>query len=182
MIYDLGDRRPVFEGNDHFIANNATIVGSVRLKAKASIWFNCVLRGDNDWIEIGERSNVQDGSVLHTDPGLMLIVGNDVTVGHKVMLHGCSIGNSSLIGIGSTVLNGASIGDNCIVGAHSLVTQNKSFPAGSLILGSPARVIRELNAEELRLVAHSAKVYVENSRCFRTMLTHSDSSDRGTSV
>jgi carbonic anhydrase/acetyltransferase-like protein (isoleucine patch superfamily) len=176
VIYDLGDRHPVFEG-DHFIAHNATIVGSVRLKAHASVWFNSVLRGDNDWIEIGERSNVQDGSVVHTDPGFRMVVGDDVTIGHKVILHGCSIGNNSLIGIGSTLLNGSAIGGNCIVGAHSLVTENKSFPEGTLIMGSPARVVRDLNAEEIALIGRSAEVYVENSKRFREMLAPSGMTD-----
>ena len=173
MIYDLGDRQPVFEG-DHFIADNATIVGNVLLKADASVWFNSVLRGDTDWIEIGKRSNVQDGSVLHTDAGIRLDVGDDVTIGHKVMLHGCSIGNNSLIGIGSTLLNGASIGGNCIVGACSLVTENKTFPEGTLIMGSPARVVRDLNAEEIASIGRSANFYVENGRQFRATLTRSE--------
>ena len=174
MIYALGDRRPTFESEAHFIADNATIIGSVHLKAEASVWFNCVLRGDNDRIEIGERSNIQDGSVLHTDPGFRLIVGDDVTVGHNVMLHGCRIGNNSLIGIGTTILNGASIGENCVVGAHSLITESKSFPAGSLILGSPAQFMRELSEEEIAQVTRSALVYVENSKRFRDQLTPLD--------
>lgn len=170
MIYDLGDRTPVFEGDGHFIADNATIIGSVRLGANASVWFNCVLRGDNDWLIIGARSNVQDGAVLHTDPGLELVVGSGVTIGHKVMLHGCTIGDNSLIGIGSTVLNGASIGSNCIVGAHALVTEDKAFPNGSLILGAPARVARELEAGEIELIRKSADIYVENAARFSSDL------------
>ena len=170
MIYTLGDRAPEFEGADHFVADNASIIGSVRLKDKASIWFNCVLRGDNDWLVVGERSNIQDGSVLHTDPGIKLIVGDGVTVGHKVMLHGCTIGNDSLIGIGSTVLNGAKIGRNCLVGAHALVTENKVFPDGSLILGAPASVVRELTDEELALIRRSADVYVDNAARFSKSL------------
>ena len=165
-MYALGDRQPVLEGKDHYIADNASIIGSVRLKDAASVWFNCVLRGDNDWIEIGERSNIQDGSVLHTDPGLKLTVGNNVTVGHKVMLHGCTIGNNTLIGIGSTILNGARVGDDCIVGAHALITENKTFPDGSLILGVPARVARQLTREEITAIGESANVYVENARRF----------------
>lgn len=170
MIYSLGDRSPAFEGDDHFVADNATIIGSVRLKPQSSVWFDTVLRGDNDWIEIGERSNVQDGSVLHTDPGFQLVVGADVTIGHRVMLHGCSIGNNCLVGIGSTMLNGSSIGDNCIVGANSLITENKSFPAGSLIMGSPARVVRELSADEIMQITQAALAYVENSKRFRLTL------------
>lgn len=170
MIYTLGDRAPVFEGAGHFVADSASLIGSVRLKDKASVWFNCVLRGDNDWLVIGERSNIQDGSVLHTDPGIELIVGDGVTVGHKVMLHGCEIGNDSLIGIGSTILNGAKIGANCLVGANSLITENKNFPDGSLILGSPAKVVRELSKEEIAHVRWSADVYVENAARFEASL------------
>ena len=170
MIYTLGDRAPEFEGAGHFIADNASVIGSVRLKDKASIWFNCVLRGDNDWLVVGERSNIQDGSVLHTDPGIKLVVGDGVTVGHKVMLHGCEIGNDSLIGIGSTVLNGAKIGKNCLVGAHALVTENKVFPDGSLILGAPASVVRELTDDERALIRRSADVYVDNAERFNRIL------------
>ena len=170
MIYTLGDRAPEFEGAGHFVADSASIIGSVRLKDKASIWFNCVLRGDNDWLVVGERSNIQDGSVLHTDPGIKLVVGDGVTVGHKVMLHGCEIGNDSLIGIGSTVLNGAKIGKNSLVGAHALITENKVFPDGSLILGAPASVVRELTDEELALIRRSADVYVDNAERFSKSL------------
>ena len=166
MIYTLGDRAPILEGAGHFIADNATIIGSVRLGDQASVWFNCVLRGDNDWLTIGARSNIQDGSVLHTDEGIELVVGAGVTVGHKVMLHGCSIGDNSLIGIGSSVLNGAKIGRDCLVGAHALVTENKVFPDRSLILGAPAKVVRELSDEEVAQIRWSADVYVRNASRF----------------
>ncbi len=166
MIYTLGDRAPILEGAGHFIADNATIIGSVRLGDQASVWFNCVLRGDNDWLTIGARSNIQDGSVLHTDEGIELFVGAGVTVGHKVMLHGCSIGDNSLIGIGSSVLNGAKIGRDCLVGAHALVTENKVFPDRSLILGAPAKVVRELSDEEVAQIRWSADVYVRNASRF----------------
>jgi carbonic anhydrase/acetyltransferase-like protein (isoleucine patch superfamily) len=170
MMQALGDRAPVLEGSGHFVADNATIIGSVRLKDQSSIWFNCVLRGDNDWLEVGERSNIQDGCILHTDPGIPLVVGNGVTVGHRVMLHGCQVGDNSLIGIGSTLLNGSVIGNNCIVGAHSLVTEGKEFPDGSLILGSPARVARELSDEEIAHIGWSADVYVQNAARFNEQL------------
>lgn len=163
MIHALGDRTPVFAGGGHFVADTATIIGTVRLGDRASVWYNCVLRGDNDWITIGERSNIQDGSVLHTDPGLELVVGNGVTIGHKVMLHGCTIGDDSLIGIGSTVLNGAKIGRNTIVGAHALVTENKQFPDGVMLLGAPAKVARELTEQEIAMIRYSADHYVENA-------------------
>lgn len=164
MIGRLGERVPQLAGGGHFIAPNATVIGSVRLMANSSIWFNAVLRGDNDWIEIGENSNVQDGSVLHTDPGFPLTIGNGVTVGHKAMLHGCLVGDNSLVGIGSTVLNGAEIGRNSLVGAHSLITEGKSFPDGVLILGSPAKVVRELEPEEIEMLRVSAQIYVDNGR------------------
>jgi carbonic anhydrase/acetyltransferase-like protein (isoleucine patch superfamily) len=163
VIHTLGDRAPAFEGHGHFVADNATLIGTVRLRDQASVWYNCVLRGDNDWIDIGERSNIQDGSVLHTDPGLELVVGNDVTVGHKVMLHGCSIGDESLIGIGATVLNGARIGRHTIIGAHALVTENKAFPDGVMLLGAPARVTRELTDDEIGLIRLSAEHYAKNA-------------------
>ncbi len=170
MIHSLGDRRPEILGDGHFIADNATVVGSVSLGDKSSVWFNCVLRGDNDWIKIGERSNVQDGSVLHTDPGLELVVGTGCTIGHKVMLHGCRIGDNTLIGIGTTILNGAVIGKNCVVGAHTLVTENKEFPAGSLVLGAPARVARSLSDDEIAMIGRSADVYVANAQRFNEQL------------
>lgn len=166
----LGGRAPVLEGGGHFLADNASIIGSVRLKDQSSVWFHSVLRGDNDWLEVGERSNIQDGCILHTDPGIPLVIGNGVTVGHRVMLHGCRVGDNSLIGIGSTLLNGAAIGKNCIVGAHSLVTENKAFPDGSLILGSPARVARELSDEEIAHIGWSADIYVKNAQRFNEQL------------
>ena len=170
MIYALGEREPVFEGSGHFVADNATLIGSVRLGDRASVWFNCVLRGDNDWLTVGPRSNIQDGSVLHTDPGLELVIGAGVTVGHKVMLHGCTVGDNSLIGIGSTVLNGARIGSNSVVGAHALVTEGKEFPDRVLILGAPAKVVRELEAAEIAEIRRSADVYVENAARFSSDL------------
>lgn len=166
MIFSLGYRRPNLERDEHFIAPTATIIGSVTLKPGASVWFNAVLRGDNDLIEIGVNSNIQDGAVLHTDPGIELIVGDYVTVGHQVMLHGCTIGDNSLIGIGSVVLNGARIGSSCIVGARSLITEGKEFPDGVLILGSPAKVVRDLQAQELDFLKTAADVYVQNSQRF----------------
>ena len=170
MIYALGDRSPELVGDGHFVAPNATVIGHVRLLPEASVWFNCVLRGDNEPIEVGAGSNVQDGCVLHTDPGFPLTIGANVTVGHKVMLHGCTIGDNSLVGIGSTILNGATIGRHCLVGAHSLVTEGKSFPDGSLILGSPARVLRELSDEEIAGMTESARHYVANAARFNTSL------------
>lgn len=170
MIYSLGDLVPVLEGDGQFVADNATIVGNVRLKANASIWFNAVLRGDNDWIVVGANSNVQDAAVLHADPGIPLDIGDGVTAGHRVMLHGCTIGDNSLIGIGSIVLNHARVGRNCIVGANSLITEGKEYPDGVLIVGSPAKVVRDLSEDEIRHNAWSANHYVQNARRFLAQL------------
>lgn len=172
MIYSLEDRAPVLEGAGHFIAENATVIGRVRLKACVNIWFNAVLRGDNDWIVIGENSNIQDASVLHVDPDAPLQVGDNVTVGHKVMLHGCTIDDNSLIGIGSVILNHAKIGTNSIVGANSLITEGKEFPDGVLIVGSPAKVVRDLTKDEIRHITWSAEHYVENAQKYLANLNY----------
>lgn len=167
MHYALGDVRPEIADEGTWIAESARVIGAVRLKAFASVWFNAVLRGDNEWIEVGERSNIQDGSVLHTDPGCPLTIGRNVTVGHKAMLHGCTIGDNSLIGISSTILNGAVIPENCVVGAHALVTENKTFEPGSLILGAPAKAVRELDDDAIAMITRSADVYVTNAARFK---------------
>jgi len=169
-IHALGEDAPRFASDDHFIAPDAQVMGKVHVGDGASIWYGCVLRGDNEWIEIGDQSNVQDLSVLHTDPGCPLHIGPRVTIGHRVILHGCKVGAESLIGMGSIVLNHAEVGPRCIVGAGSLVTERKSFPEGSLIMGSPAKVIRPLNQQELQLLEASALHYVENGRRHRTEL------------
>ena len=162
-IYQLGDKAPELPAEgDYWIAPNAQVIGSVVLRRNASVWFGCTLRGDNDPMIIGENSNIQDSSVLHTDEGVPLIIGRDVTVGHMVMLHGCSIGDGSLIGIGSIVLNGAKIGKGCLVGANSLVTEGKEFPDGVMIMGSPARIVRELSDTEKKGLELSAAHYVAN--------------------
>jgi carbonic anhydrase/acetyltransferase-like protein (isoleucine patch superfamily) len=163
LIYSLEDSVPVLEGDGQFIADNATVVGKVRLKSNASVWFNAVLRGDNEWIVVGANSNIQDAAVLHADPGIPLHIGDNVTAGHTVMLHGCTIGNNSLVGIGSIILNHAKVGQNCIVGANSLITEGKEFPDGVLIVGSPAKVVRELTSDEIKHNAWSANHYVENA-------------------
>lgn len=170
MISRLGDRHPILEGDGHFIAANASIIGSVTLKRGASVWFNAVLRGDNELIEIGVNSNIQDGAVLHADAGIPLKIGDNVTVGHQVTLHGCTIGDNSMIGIGATILNHATIGSNSIVGARSLVTKSKRFPDGVLILGTPARVERELRADEIESIKNAAYTYVRNSGRFLKQL------------
>lgn len=166
MICSLGDRQPVISENGTFIASTATVIGSVDIADEASVWFGAVLRGDNDWIRIGRGSNVQDGAILHTDPGIELVVGEGVTVGHRVVLHGCEIGDRTLIGIGSTILNHARIGSDSVVGANSLVTEGKMFPDGVLLMGAPAKIVRELDSDEIAMLAGSAAVYIENSRRF----------------
>lgn len=163
MIYQLGDTQPKLNG-ECFMADNATVIGSVVIEADASIWFNAVVRGDCDLITIGEGSNVQDGSVLHTDPGIKLTIGKGVTVGHMVMLHGCDIGDNSLIGIKSVILNGAKIGKNCIIGANTLIAEGKEIPDNSLVVGSPGRIKRELTEQEIQINQISAMGYVEKSR------------------
>jgi carbonic anhydrase/acetyltransferase-like protein (isoleucine patch superfamily) len=148
----------------YFVAPDANLIGRVRLGEDANIWFGATLRGDNEWIDIGARSNIQDGSVLHTDMGWPLTIGADVTVGHAVILHGCTIGEGSLIGMGATLLNGAKIGRFCIVGANALVTENREFPDYSLIVGAPAKVIRQLDEAAAAKLIASAAHYVENGR------------------
>ena len=150
-----------------WVADSAQVMGQVELGEGASVWFGAVVRGDTDRITIGAGSNIQDASVLHADFGKPLTVGCNVTVGHQVMLHGCTIGDGSLIGIGAVVLNGARIGRNCLVGAGSLVTEGKEFPDGSMILGSPAKVVRQLSPEQIEGLRQSARNYVENARRFK---------------
>ena len=166
MLYELDGVGVTAEG-DYWVADSATVVGNVLLKQKASVWFNAVVRGDNDLITIGEGSNVQDGSVLHTDPGFPLTIGAHVTIGHKVMLHGCHIGEGSLIGINAVVLNGAKIGKNCLIGANTLITEGKEIPDNSMVMGSPGKVVKTLTEEQGAGIRMGAKHYVENSRRFR---------------
>jgi len=162
-IYQLGDVKPILPGEgNYWVAPDAQVMGNIELKQNASVWFGAVLRGDNERITIGENSNVQDGSVLHTDMGFPLTIGKDVTIGHMVMLHGCTIGENSLVGIGSIILNGAKIGKNCLIGANSLITENKEIPDNSMVMGSPGKVVRQLSDEEASALALSAHHYVEN--------------------
>jgi carbonic anhydrase/acetyltransferase-like protein (isoleucine patch superfamily) len=166
-IYRLADAEPRIAATA-WVAESASVMGRVALADGASVWYGAVLRGDNEWITIGRNSNVQDGSVLHTDAGVPLTLGEGVTVGHLVMLHGCAVGDGSLIGIQSVVLNGAKIGRHCIVGAGSLVTEGKEFPDGCLIVGSPAKVVRELSPEQIERLRFSADHYVEQAIRHRT--------------
>lgn len=173
MKYRLGDDR-VEMADDAWIADTAVVIGRVRLEAGASVWFNAVLRGDNELILIGENSNVQDGAVMHTDPGSPLTLGKGVTVGHKAMLHGCSVGDYSLIGINAVVLNGAKIGRNCIIGANALIPEGKEIPDGSLVMGSPGKVVRQLTEQQQQAVAAGAAHYVDNAQRYRRDLQPQD--------
>lgn len=160
-IYALGTLAPQIDPQS-WVAPNATVIGQVHLARNVSIWWNATLRGDKDLIRIGENCNIQDGSVLHTDEGIQLIMGRDITVGHLVMLHGCTIGDGSLIGIGSILLNNSVIGKNCLVGANTLIPEGKVFPDRSLIIGSPGKLVRELTDEEVARLPVSAERYVAN--------------------
>lgn len=168
-IYELDAQAPQIDPTA-WVADSAQVMGNVVLGADASVWFGTVIRGDTDMIRIGDGTNIQDTSVLHADEGTPLIIGNHVTVGHKVMLHGCSIGDESLIGIGAIVLNGAKIGKNCLVGAGALVTEGKEFPDGSMIIGSPAKVVRQLTPEQIEGLKLSAQHYIDNAKRFKASL------------
>ncbi|MCB1909389.1 MAG: gamma carbonic anhydrase family protein [Rhodocyclaceae bacterium] len=172
-IYRLGDRTPVI-GKDCWIADSASVVGSVVLGDNANIWFSAVLRGDNDPITIGANTNIQDGSVLHTDEGVPLTIGDNVTIGHMVMLHGCTIGEGSLIGINAVVLNKAVIGKHCIIGANTLIPEGKVVPDRSLVVGSPGRIIRKLSDEDLQRLMENASGYVANAHRFERELERID--------
>ena len=161
MFYDLEDKK-VKNSGENWSAPNSSIIGDVTLEKNTSIWFNVTLRGDVEKIFVGEGSNVQDGSVLHTDPGYPLIIGKDVTIGHLVMLHGCTIGANSLIGIGTVILNGAKIGKNCIIGANALITENKIIPDNSLVVGSPGKIVRKVSDEEAKSITENAIHYQKN--------------------
>ncbi|AIZ31824.1 gamma carbonic anhydrase family protein [Pseudomonas parafulva] len=162
MKYRLGDLR-VEAHPSSWAAPTATLIGKVRLQARASVWFGAVLRGDNELIDIGEDSNVQDGTVMHTDLGSPLTLGKGVTIGHNAMLHGCSVGDYSLIGINAVILNGARIGRYCIIGANALIPEGKEIPDGSLVMGSPGKVVRELTEQQKRMLEASAAHYVHNA-------------------
>ena len=168
-VYEVDGMTPQVDATA-WIADSAQVMGNVTIGPDASVWFGCVLRGDTERMMIGEGSNIQDLTVMHADRGLPLTIGKHVTVGHKVMLHGCTIGDESLIGIGAVVLNGARIGKNCLVGAGSLVTEGKEFPDGSMIMGTPAKVVRQLTPEQIEGLRQSARHYVDNARRFQAGL------------
>lgn len=165
-VYELDGHAPRL-GPGAWVADSAQVIGKVTLEENASVWFGTVVRGDTEHLHIGRGSNVQDGSVLHADAGVPLRIGEDVTVGHKVMLHGCTVGDGSLIGIGAVVLNHARIGKNCLVGAGALVTEGKEFPDGSMILGSPAKAVKQLSPEQIEGLRRIAQHYVDNAALYR---------------
>ncbi|HAL39307.1 MAG TPA: gamma carbonic anhydrase family protein [Polaromonas sp.] len=165
-IYQLDDLTPAIH-DSAWVADSAQVIGRVRLAEDCSVWFGVVIRGDTETITVGKGSNIQDNSVLHADPGMPLNIGENVNVGHQVMLHGCTIGDGSLIGIQAVVLNGAKIGKNCLVGAGSLVTEGKEFPDGSMILGSPAKAVRQLSAEQITGLKMSTQRYIDNARRYK---------------
>lgn len=173
MKYSLGERRVEARG-EHWVADSASVIGSVVLEENASVWFGAVVRGDCDVITIGANSNVQDGAILHTDYGFPLVIGANVTIGHQAMLHGCTIGEGSLIGIQAVILNGAKIGRGCIIGAGALIAEGKEIPDYSLVVGSPGKVVRQLDETQQQMLLLSAQHYVENARRFRRELTPQD--------
>ena len=166
MKYRFEDRRVVCKG-DYWIAPDAIVIGSVVLEPNASVWFGCIVRGDNDTITLGENSQLQDGCVVHTDPGHPVTLGRDVSVGHMAMLHGCIIGDGTLIGIKAVLLNGCRVGRNCLIGANTLIAEGKEIPDGSLVVGSPGKVVRSLTAEEIQRVNSAADHYVQKFRRYR---------------
>jgi carbonic anhydrase/acetyltransferase-like protein (isoleucine patch superfamily) len=167
MKYSFEDRKVVCQG-DYWIAPDATVIGSVVMGPNASVWFGCIVRADNDTITIGENSQLQDGCVLHTDAGFPLVIGKGVSVGHMAMLHGCQVGDGTLIGIKSVLLNGSKIGRNCLIGANSLIAEGKEIPDGSLVLGSPGKVVRQLSPEEIERINSAADHYVAKFKRYRT--------------
>jgi len=171
MRYRLAEREPELRGERHFIADSASVIGSVILEENVSVWFNAVVRGDYETIRIGANSNIQDGAVLHTDPGAALTIAANVTVGHHAMLHGCSVGEGSLIGIKAVVLNNSVIGRNCLVGANTLVTEGKGIPDNSLVIGSPGKIVRTLTDEEIAALHANAAHYVELMKLYLSKLT-----------
>jgi len=169
-LYSIGDRRVALRGSHHYVAPDASLIGSVILENDVSVWFNVVIRADNDQVTIGESTNVQDGSVLHVDPGYPMTLGKRVTIGHKVMLHGCTVGDGALIGINSVIMNGAKIGKSSLIGANTLIAEGKEIPDGVLVLGSPGKIVRELKQEEKEQLLRIAAGYVERSRLYQASL------------
>ncbi|MEP6390455.1 MAG: gamma carbonic anhydrase family protein [Halioglobus sp.] len=170
MKYSLGDKQVKLIGEGHFIAPNAAVIGDVTMYENSSVWFSCVLRGDAERLEIGAGSNIQDGAVIHADPGFPTVVGKNVTVGHSAMLHGCTIGDGTLVGINAVVLNGAKVGKGCLIGANALVTEGMEIADGSLVLGSPAKIKTTLSPEQQLGLMHNADHYVSNAARYTQLL------------
>ena len=170
MIYSLGQKKPEFNPDDVWIADSADLIGEVTLSKDVSVWFNVTIRADNDVVSIGSGTNIQDNTVIHTDEGIKVDIGDNVTIGHKVIIHGASVGENTVVGMGSVVMNHAKIGKNCIIGANSLITERKEFPDNSLIMGAPAKVIRQLSEEEVEVLALSAHHYSEKAKIYKTDL------------
>lgn len=174
MRYALGDKRVRTDGDDYWIAPDAQVIGDVTLKKGASVWFASVLRGDNEPITLGENSQIQDGCVIHTDPGFPVVIEDDASIGHKVMLHGCTVKTGALVGIGSIVLNGAVIGENCLIGANALITEGKVIPPNSVVMGAPGKVVREVTEKDLEVLAEIPRIYAERARYYRRHLKPDD--------
>ena len=170
MLYALGERRVQTDGDNFWIAPTAVVIGDVQLGKETSVWWHAVIRGDNDPITIGEGTNIQDGAILHSDPGFPLVIGERVTVGHMAMVHGCTIGDGTLIGINAVVLNGANVGKNCLIGAKALVTEGMEIPDNSLAVGAPAKVIREVTPENIARMELGAQSYIDRSYAYREHL------------
>lgn len=174
-LYELDGNRPELPADGRYwVAGTADVIGRVRMKSDTSVWFGAVLRGDNEWIELGERSQIQDNATLHTDPGFPLVIGADCVIGHNVILHGCIIGDNSLIGMGAIMLNGSKVGKNCLVGAGALITEGKEFPDNSLIVGSPARAIRATDEKTAAFIRFGSDIYVKRSRQYAQTLKRID--------
>ena len=171
MIYNLDDKSITTDGDNYYVADTAAVIGDVILKKDASVWFGTTIRGDNDTIEIGERTNVQDGCVLHVDSGFPMALGNDVSIGHMVMLHGCTIGDGTLVGIGSIILNGATIGKNCLIGANSMITEGKNIPDNSVVLGSPGKIVRQTTEKDLEMIGFAPPHYVARYKMYKQKLS-----------
>jgi carbonic anhydrase/acetyltransferase-like protein (isoleucine patch superfamily) len=170
MLYELDGKRPVCDPSKSWVADSAAVIGDVVLEEDASVWFGATVRGDNDRIHIGRGSNVQDGSVLHVDPGIPLPIGAEVTIGHLVMLHGCTIGDGTLVGIGAVVLNGAKIGENCLIGANALITEGKEIPPRSVVMGAPGKIVREVSDDDLKRIRQGVRSYIERMHLYRDRL------------
>ena len=172
-VYSLDDQTPQL-ADDAWVAESASVIGNVVMHEGSSVWFSAVVRGDNETIVIGKRSNVQDNAVLHSDPGSPLNIGEGITIGHQAMVHGCTIGDNTLIGIGATILNGAKIGKNCLIGAHALITEGKVISDGSMVMGSPGKVVKELGPHHIAMLQGGAEVYVQNAKRFKAGLVRVD--------